>query len=52
MSVQVAGNMMTFANDAAGWEAFRKACGSPPSFTDGKRAFFLSQGFCIYSEIH
>jgi hypothetical protein len=52
MSVSVAGNAVTFANDAAGWEQFRMKCGAPPGFTDGKRAFFLYQGFCIYSEVH
>jgi len=48
----VSGNTVIFANDAEGWENFRKACGSPPGLTDGKRAFFLYAGFCVYSEVH
>jgi hypothetical protein len=52
MSVMVAGNTMVFANDAQGWEQYRMKCGAPPAFSDGKRLFFLYQGFCVYSEVH
>jgi hypothetical protein len=51
MSTSVSGNTLTFANDPAGWEHFRQTVNGI-GLSDGKRAFFLYQGFCVYSEVH
>jgi hypothetical protein len=43
--------MVVFTREAE-WMMYRTACGDPSAWNDGKRSFFIKDGFAIVLEVH